>query len=205
MDLKKILDQININADWIGLREVKEIATYRVVRDNNPVSNHKDESHGIMVEVLKDGQFGYSGTSDLSFDGISKAANNALDSAYKASKHSIFSFNKDVRPKSQGLYETPLELPFDSLSAGEINDILMKANDWLKIDNRIMSVTAMAMLVETTINYVCSNGSDISQRINIVGSDYSATAKNGDIIQTRSDGRSGNQMGLERFNEDTEY
>ena len=78
----------------------------------------------------------------------------------------------------------------------------MRANDWLKIDDRIMSVTAMAMLVETTINYVCSNGSDISQRMNIVGSDYSATAKNGDIIQTRSDGRSGNQMGLERFNHD---
>jgi predicted Zn-dependent protease len=115
---------------------------------------------------------------------------------------SILSFNKDVRPKSQGSYETPLELPFDSLSVGEINHILMKANDWLKIDDRIMSVTAMAMLVETTINYACSNGSDINQRMNIVGSDYSATAKDGDIIQTRTDGRSGNQMGLERFNQD---
>ena len=81
---------------------------------------------------------------------------------------------------------SPLELPFDSLSVGEINDILMKANDWLKIDDRIISVTAMAMLVETTINYVCSNGSDISQRMNIVGSDYSATAKDGKIIQSET-------------------
>ena len=64
-----------------------------------------------------------------------------------------------------------------TLSAGEINDILMKANDWLLNDDRIMSVSAMAMLVETTINYACSNGSDIHQKINIVGSDYSATAK----------------------------
>ena len=78
----------------------------------------------------------------------------------------------------------------------------MKANEWLLIDDRIMSVSAMAMLVETTINYACSNGSDIQQKINIVGSDYSATAKNGNIIQTRTDGRSGNQMGLERFNQD---
>ena len=203
MNLSSMISKLDINADWVGLREYKENTTYHVIRDKNPLANETEIDHGVMVEVLKNGQFGYSGTSDFSFDGINKAANMALNSASKASKHSIFSFNKDVRPKSQGSYETPLELPFDSLSAGEINDILMKANDWLKIDDRTMSVTAMAMLVETTINYVCSNGSDISQRINIVGSDYSATAKNGDIIQTRSDGRSGNQMGLERFNEDT--
>ena len=203
MNLKDVINRLDINADWVGLREYKENTTFHVIRDKNPLANETEIDHGVMVEVLKNGQFGYSGTSDFSFDGINKAANMALDSASKASKHSIFSFNKDVRPKSQGLYETPLELPFDSLSSGEINNILMKANDWLKIDDRLMSVTAMAMLVETTINYVCSNGSEIHQQINIVGSDYSATAKNGDIIQTRSDGRSGNQMGLVRFNEDT--
>ena len=201
MNLKDIISRLDINTDWIGLREYKESTTYHVIRDKNPLSNQGSIDHGVMVEVLKDGQFGYSATSDLSFEGINKAAIKAFDSASKAAKHSVFSFNKDVRPKSQGSYQTPLELPFDSLSVGEINDILMKANDWLKIDDRIISVTAMAMLVETTINYACSNGSDITQRMNIVGSDYSATAKNGDIIQTRTDGRSGNQMGLERFNQ----
>ena len=155
-----------------------------------------------MVEVLKNGQFGYCATSDLSFSGIQRAATTAQQSAVRASNYSVFSFESNVRPKSKGEYLTPLELPFDSLSAGEINDILMKANDWLLNDDRIMSVSAMAMLVETTINYACSNGSDIHQKINIVGSDYSATAKNGQIIQTRTDGRSGNQMGLERFNQD---
>ena len=108
----------------------------------------------------------------------------------------LFSFNSDVRPGSKGEYITPLELPFDSLSAGEINDILMKANEWLLVDDRIMSVSAMAMLVETSINYACSNGSDIRQKMNIVGSDYSATAKNGNIIQTRTDGRSGNVLNI---------
>ena len=44
MNLKKLLDGINIDADWIGLRKVKETATYRAIRDNNPVSNHKDQS-----------------------------------------------------------------------------------------------------------------------------------------------------------------
>jgi len=202
MNLVDTINKLDLDADWLGLREYRENTTYHVIRDKNPLTNETSIDHGLMVEVLKDGQFGYCGTSDLSFNGIQKAATNALDSAVKASKHSVFSFNDSVRPGSKGQYITPLELPFDTLSAGEINDILMKANEWLLIDDRIMSVSAMAMLVETTINYACSNGSDIQQKINIVGSDYSATAKNGNIIQTRTDGRSGNQMGLERFNQD---
>ena len=201
MNLNDLINKLDINADWVGLREYKENTTFHVIRDKKPLANETEIDHGIMVEVLKDGQFGYSGTSDLSFDGINKAASKALQSAMKASSHSVFSFNSDVRPGSKGTYQTPCNLPFDSLSAGEINDILMKANDWLLVDDRIISVSAMAMLVETTINYVCSNGSDIHQQINIVGSDYSATAKNGDIIQTRTDGRSGNQMGLERLDQ----
>ena len=202
MNLRKMLNHLDANADWIGLREYRENTTYHVIRDKKPLTNETEIDHGIMVEVLKDGQFGYCGTSDLSIDGIKKAASQAIESAVKASKHSVFSFDSNVRPGSKGEYKTPLDLPFDSLSAGEINDILMKANDWLLVDDRIMSVSAMAMLVETRINYVCSNGSDIHQKINIVGSDYSATAKNGDIIQTRTDGRSGNQMGLERLDQD---
>ena len=202
MNLVDTINKLDLDADWFGLREYKENTTYHVIRDKKPLTNETSIDHGVMVEVLKDGQFGYCGTSDLSFDGIQKAAVNALNSAIKASKHSVFSFSDTVRPGSKGQYITPLELPFDALSAGEINDILMKANDWLLLDDRIMSVSAMAMLVETTINYACSNGSDIQQKINIVGSDYSATAKNGNIIQTRTDGRSGNQMGLERFNQD---
>ena len=59
MNLKKILDSIKIKADWIGLREVKESTTYRVIRDLNPESNSTSIDHGIMVEVLVNGQFGY--------------------------------------------------------------------------------------------------------------------------------------------------
>ena len=50
MDLKKILSQVNIKVDWIGLREVREKKTYRVIRDGNPQINSAETSHGIMVE-----------------------------------------------------------------------------------------------------------------------------------------------------------
>ena len=71
-DLKANLNSINISADWIGLREVRETKTFRFIRDLNPQSNAKVDSHGVMVEVLNQGQFGYAATSDLTSSGINK-------------------------------------------------------------------------------------------------------------------------------------
>mgnify|MGYP001202840295 CR=1 FL=1 len=41
-NLNTILSNINIKADWIGLREVKESTTYRIIRDGNPQTNSKN-------------------------------------------------------------------------------------------------------------------------------------------------------------------
>ena len=56
-DLNAVLNSIDIKADWIGLREVCENKTYRFIRDLNPQSNTRISSHGVMVEVLSNGQF----------------------------------------------------------------------------------------------------------------------------------------------------
>ena len=52
INLNKILNEINIKADWIGIREVREITTYRSVRDGNPKANDRHLTHGILIEVL---------------------------------------------------------------------------------------------------------------------------------------------------------
>ena len=92
-ELNTCLNSIDVSADWIGLREVKETATYRVVRDNNPVSNHKDQSHGIMIEVLKNGQFGYCGINQFEIEFIQMAAEQALTQAEKAASYSLYKFS----------------------------------------------------------------------------------------------------------------
>ena len=80
-DLNAVLNSIDIKADWIGLREVYENKTFRFIRDLNPQSNTRISSHGDMVEVLSDGQFGYAATSDLSQTGVNSAAKKALANA----------------------------------------------------------------------------------------------------------------------------
>ena len=106
IDLKKALNNININAEWIGLREVKETTTYRVIRDLNPESNHTSLDHGVMVEVLVNGQFGYFAVNNISYDSINHAANKAYTQALNASKYSVYSFDESVRPKSVGSYQS---------------------------------------------------------------------------------------------------
>ena len=81
LNLQNALSAIDIQADWIGLREVKESTTYRIIRDGNPQANSRGVDHGVMVEVLADGQFGYYGCNNLDHDSIQNAAEKALQQA----------------------------------------------------------------------------------------------------------------------------
>ena len=89
LNLHKALAAIDINADWVGLREVKETTTYRVIRDGNPQANSRNMDHGVMIEVLADGQFGYYGCNNLNHENIQKAAKKALIQAKTAAKNPI--------------------------------------------------------------------------------------------------------------------
>ena len=44
-----------------------------MIRDGHPQANSTGISHGIMVEVLKNGQFAYAASSDMSIESIQKA------------------------------------------------------------------------------------------------------------------------------------
>ena len=202
-NLNAILNQININADWIGIREVREMTTYRSVRDGNPKANDKHLTHGILIEVLFNGQFGYYGTNKFDVDSIQNAAQNALEQAKLASRWSLCSFNKDVRPKSVGNY-TSYRKNNKEISPDILNDILMKTNKSIKVSDKIVSATSFFKIVETDINFVSSSGSDFNQDFLLMSIDFSATAQDGNIIQSRSaNGRLAQsyQAGYEVFDE----
>ena len=78
IDLQNLLSAVDVPAQWVGLREVFEAETPRMIRDGVPVANMRYSTHGIMVEVLIDGQFGYYGTPDMTMAGIDRAAKKAF-------------------------------------------------------------------------------------------------------------------------------
>ena len=197
MNLKKALENINIKADWIGLREVKESTTYRIIRDLNPESNNTVLDHGIMVEVLVNGQFGYFATNDISYSAINQPAESAYTQALNASKYSLHSFTKSVRPKSVGNYQSPYQTK--NIPLEELMETLISSNKILKGSKKIVSAISMARIVDMEMNFISTNGSEFSQNFMYVGPGFRAIAQDGNIVQSRSYTDQCMQAGIEVF------
>jgi predicted Zn-dependent protease len=200
INLKDMLGKINLPAEWIGLRQVKETTTYRVIRDGNPESNNIDIDQGIMVEVLVNGQFGYYGTHKLDYDSINSAAQKAYNIALNSSEHAIHSFDDSVRPKAEGVYNSPYQIK--NINLDELMNLLIKSNKVLKSSNKIVTAMSMARIVDMEMKYVSTNGSNLEQNFLYVGPGFRAIAQDGNIIQSRSYTDQCQQTGMEMFNED---
>ncbi len=204
MDLQAILSGIDVKADWVGLRYVKENTGFRLVRDGKPEANTRESKQGIMVEVLVNGQFAYYGTSRLDAVGIQAAADRAVVLAKAASKYSLHSFGTEARPVAKGSYRSAFQTAAEAFSPGELSELLIKASTELKVSDKVVSTNAMARIVESESHFVSSNGSDFDQQFLMVSADYSAVAQDGSITQKRTDGgllAKSYQTGMEVFNE----
>ena len=202
IDLKELLNAVDVSADWIGLREVYETHTPRMIRDGVPVVNSRSSTHGIMVEVLVNGQFGYFGTPNMTPKGISRAAELAYTQAKIASHHPVYVFDQSARPAHQGFYKSPFLKSRSTLSAGDLNELLIEAYNHLKISDKIVSASALCQVIESNFKFISSNGSDINQEFLMLEFDLSATAADGANQQTRTFGGmrgTCRQMGMEYF------
>ena len=199
-DLQKALNNINIDADWVGIRQLKETTTYRTIRDGNPEQNSINLDQGIMVEVLVNGQFGYYGTHSIDYDSISRAAEKAYKIALNSSKYSNYSYTQSVRPKAVGVYNSPYKIK--NLDLDQLMDILVKSNKILKGSDKIITATSMARIVDVNMRYVSSNGSNLEQNFLYVGPGFRAIAQDGSNIQSRSYTDQCQQVGMEMLNEE---
>lgn len=187
--LKKALNSLELTgSDWVGFREVSETLTERRVRDGHPQTNDSHTSHGVMAEVLVDGQFGYAATTRRDVEGLREAATRAYRQAKAAALHSVFKFTPAQRPKITGRFANPVAKPLPSMSAGEINGVLIEICEKLKISPQIVRAESVARLVETEVNFVSSNGSDAHQTFSLITTDFQATAQKDNVIQSRTDG-----------------
>ncbi|KHD89817.1 MAG: Zn-dependent protease [Bdellovibrio sp. ArHS] len=188
LDLQRTLNQVKTAADWVSLRHVTEKTTQRRVRDEKVDGNSVFFDQGVMVEVLVNGHFGFSGTSDLTESGIKRALGKAVAMARSGASQKVHNFTTAQRPATQGSYSSPILRPMDSISAKEISDVLVDATCAMKVSDKILSRSAGAMIVETAFHSVTSSGAEVRQNFSIVSTDFSATAGGAGETQTRSDG-----------------
>ncbi|MBL1209831.1 TldD/PmbA family protein [Geminocystis sp. GBBB08] len=184
-DLEKTLNNLKINADWLGLRQVSDTTTTKVFRDGKPQSNGRNFTNGVMVEVMVNGQLGYCATNRLDQASIQQATEIAQKQAKIASNWSIFRFNTDIRPPAKGNYRSPI-LDF-AINHQELNDLLIQTCKALKVSDKIVKATAMAQISEIRHHFVSSNGANIEQNICLLATDYEATAQEDNVVQKRTD------------------
>ncbi|MDJ0735487.1 MAG: TldD/PmbA family protein [Nostocaceae cyanobacterium] len=202
-ELTKAIANLRIPADWVGIRAVKETSSHRSVRDGLPQRNGKSSSVGAMLEVMVNGCISYAATNSLAPNSLEIAAEKAYKQALAAREWWIYPLQPQTeRPKVVGEYNSPYLQEFDSLTPGEINDLLMGICQTLKVSDQIVHTSASATMTQKETWFVSSNGSQVYQRFMSLGTHYGAIAQDGAIVQQRTNnGWQANcyQGGLELF------
>lgn len=201
-DIHKAINRLKNQADWVGLRYVSEAQHTRRFRNQASDTHSISLDVGVMVEAMVDGHSGYAGTSDLAESGLDKACQRAVSMAKAASKFKAFHFTEKQRPKAVGQFRSPVYKDLSAELLADFSETLRLSTKALTVSDLIVASEAEVVFIDTHFQYVSSNGSDVEQKFLMSVSHFGATAKDGNIIQSRSDhGPRGRclQTGVEAF------
>lgn len=195
------LHKLHHEAEWIGIREVKETIRNCVARNGKVEKNTTSIDHGCMVEVLVDGHFAYFAAPNMTIEALQYACDRATFLARHTAAWKTFPASLDHRPPAVGRYQSHASLPLNENIAGEVMGILIEATQKMKISDKIVNCIAQATVSEKEITLVSSSGSEIHQQFSSIAYLLRATAQEGTEIQNRSISPC-YQGGLEILNKD---
>ena len=182
--LQSWIGKLDLAADWYSLRLVSEKSTLHATRDSRPETNHIDWTKGVMVEVQVDGHSGYAATNVLNFEAVQEVAKKAQHQAKSLAQFAVFKTDDQLRPVHSGQYMSPSS--DQRLTTAEIYELLLGAHKTLKTSDKISTTLANIGLIETQFDYVCKNGSALTQVFDMSYTDLAAIAQDGQQTQRRS-------------------
>lgn len=186
-ELSKLLEDIAVAADWVGLRVVREQGSTRAMRDGVPAQNGRSLTQGIMVDVLAQGHIGYAATNHIDRDSILQAVEKAYQQAIAASRWGIYPLTAAVRAPVRGQFISPSIKSFDALTPAEINDVLMRLCQEMEVSDQIVQTAATVGTNNVETWFVSSSGSEVYQQFLLLATHFGVTAQDGAIVQQRSD------------------
>jgi predicted Zn-dependent protease len=199
-NLKNLLNSLKIEADYISLRSVYNKNVNISVRDEILEGVSSSEDHGLMVEVMIDGQIAYGATNSFEPSEVLRCALKAKQSALMAKRFGLFPFSEHVRPKVVGEYQSPASHGIEHFKPAELSELLMSLSSAMKIHEHVISRSASFSLTETESHMVATNGSDVFQKIIRSSISLGATAASDKVSQRRTFGDDqSSQSGLERL------
>ncbi|MDL2336967.1 MAG: TldD/PmbA family protein [Pseudomonadota bacterium] len=141
---------------------------------------------GVMVTVVDGGGLGYAATSDASESGLRRAFDEATALAHAVAGHAVFDPRRLPRVTARGHYESVVEQPASAKGLSERLAMLAEANASLRLDARIVDSMARWQTIDTEQLFVTGDGAQITQRWTVAMPHLQATARVGDVVQTRS-------------------
>ncbi len=155
---------------------------------------------GVMITVADGGGLGYSGTCDLSPQGLQRALERARGWAARTATHSLTDFSLAMcREIRRGDYRTPVAVPWDSVPLRDKIDLLRVEGERLHADPRIVDWDASLWRSETETLHVTAGGARVHQTLEQVVPNLACTANDGTETVSRTFGGRGfcRQGGLE--------
>ncbi len=200
MDLKKLLETIDVKVDYIALREVMTKKIGFAVRNEIFEGLNSTEDHGIMVEVMVHGQMGYTALNSFAPSDVKAAALRAITLATFAKKHGLHPFSLKERPVIKGDYKSPAKKSLIDFNLKETSEMLIELTKAMKISDLIIDRVGYFDFIEMETRLVSNHGSDLSQKIVRGSLGISCTAQNDKDSQHRTYGHDHNsQWGIDKF------
>jgi TldD protein len=173
MDLleKKRLADVALNtakssgASYADVRIGRYLNQFVVTREDKVQNIVNTESFGVGIRVIADGTWGFASTSDVTEDGIAKAAKQATAIAKANSKVQSEPVQLvPVNGHGEVSYQTPIEKNAFEVPVKEKVDLLLRANA-AAMDNGASYVNSVLFLVNEQKYFASTEGSYIDQDI----------------------------------------
>jgi predicted Zn-dependent protease len=129
---------------------------------------------------------GYAGTSDLTENGLRRAADYARAWAQRSAGRSVVDFSSLDFPRPQGGYTSPVQVPWQTVSLQDKIALLRATCEQLKSDDRIVDWESSLWHTESESLYVTADGGTVHQAFSYLVPMLSATANAGAETQTRT-------------------
>lgn len=194
--------------DFWSIRLVDDRRECLSVRQHvvQPVDNRSNT--GALISVVEGDGMGYGATSDLTDSGLAAAARDAREWARRSAGVCLLSPQQMPRAETSGVYEAPVEQPWDDVRLDDKIGWLADASRQLKCSGAIVDWLASLDYQHMEVLLINSLGTRIAQSFNYLTPGLQAVANEGSETQSRSFGYDlAGQGGLEllqRFDLNTE-
>jgi predicted Zn-dependent protease len=176
--------RLRADVAFFAVRLVEEDSETLAVRKGvaQPFSRRIDR--GAMVTVIDDGAYGYAATSDLTYEGLQAALDNAQAWAAASASTSVMQFPMPADPAPRGHYTSPSDRPLPSRR--ELLAMVAEVDAAAQIDDRIVDSLASIKICVASNRYLTNQGGDVTQVQRFVLPNVQATVSDGRDTQTRS-------------------